>query len=145
MTQSPPQNFKNHARFVPLYHFALFFILMALLVWSARGMIARFSTATLFQFLLVVALVVVAFFARSFALTAQDRVIRLEMKLRMQAVTPQLMPRFAEFAPGQLTALRFASDGELQPLAQQVLDGKLATSAEIKRQIKDWQADHLRV
>ncbi len=145
MAEQRPQNFEHHARYVPLYHFVLSFLLVALLGWATREAIVHPSAATVFQFLLVVALVLVGFFARSFALTAQDRVIRLEMKLRMQAVTPQLMPRFAELTPAQLTALRFAGDAELPALAQQVLEGRLTRSVDIKRQIKDWQADHLRV
>jgi hypothetical protein len=145
MAQLLPQNFKNHARYVPLYHFVLFFMLVALLARATWAMIGHFSADTVSQFLLVAAVVLAAFFARSFALTAQDRVIRLEMKLRMQAVTPQLMPRFAEFTTGQLVALRYAGDVELQGLAQQVLDGKLTRGADIKKQVRDWQADRLRV
>ena len=145
MAEQRPQNFEHHARYVPLYHFVLSSLLIALLTWETREVIVRPSTTTVSQFLIVVALILVGFFARSFALTAQDRVIRLEMKLRMQTVTPQLMPRFAEFSPGQLTALRFAGDAELPALAQQVLEGRLTKSVDIKRQIKDWQADHLRV
>ncbi len=63
----------------------------------------------------------------------------------MQALAPNLALRFDELAPGQCTALRFASDAELPALAQQVLDGKLTKSADIKRQIKSWKADDLRV
>jgi hypothetical protein len=145
MTQQPPQNLQNHARYVPLYHFALAVLLTLLLVRATRRAVAHYSSDALVEVLLVVTIALVAYFARSFALTAQDRVIRLEMKLRMQAVAPQLMPRFAEFAPGQLTALRFAGDAELPGLAQRVLDGGLTRSGDIKKQIKDWQADRLRV
>lgn len=139
------QNLQNHARYVPVYHFVLGAILLVLLVWSGIRMASRFSTDTLFGFLLVVAVALVAFFTRSFALAAQDRVIRLEMMLRLQALAPQLMDRFDELTPGQFTALRFAGDAELPGLAQRVLEGKLTRSADIKKQIRSWRADHLRV
>ena len=145
MAQQSTQNFQNHARYVPLYHFVLSAIFAVLLGWSGKRLVSHFSADTVCEFLLVVAVVLVAFFARSFALTAQDRVIRLETRLRLQALAPQLMSRFDGLAPGQLTALRFASDAELPALAQQVLEGKLTRSADIKRQIKSWKADHLRV
>lgn len=145
LPQTSPQNYRNHARYVPLFHFVLGALLVALLGWSGRRMLAHFSVDSLAEFLLVFSLVLTAFYARAFALTAQDRVIRLEMRLRMQALAPQLAPRFDELTPGQFTALRFASDAELPALTQQVLEGKLARSADIKRQIKNWKADDLRV
>ncbi len=139
------QSFENHARFVPLYHYVLFAIVVTLVVWYGRRMILRFSADTLHDFLLVVALLLVAVFARSFALTAQDRVIRLEMRLRMQALAPQLLARFDELTPAQFTALRFASDAELPGLTQQVLEGGLRAGADIKKKIQHWKADDLRV
>ena len=83
-------------------------------------------------------------YARVFALKAQDRVIRLEMRLRMkELLPPALQPRVNEFAPGQLVAMRFASDAELPDLARQVLDGNVQDKKTIKAMIKDWQADYL--
>jgi hypothetical protein len=145
MSPRSPQNFRNHARYVPVYHFVLAPILGALLVRSGIRLASHPSADTAFGFLLVVAVVLAAFFARFFALTAQDRVIRLELRLRMQSLAPQLMSRFDELTPRQFTALRFASDAELPGLAQQVLEGKLTKGADIKRQIKQWRADELRV
>ena len=145
MAQPSSQNFQNHTRFVPLYHFVLGAILVVLLIWSGRRMVSHFTYSSLCEFLLVVAVGLTAFYARAFALAAQDRVIRLELRLRMQALAPQLMPRFDALNPGQFTALRFAGDAELPALAQQVLEGKLTKGADIKRQIRDWKADELRV
>jgi hypothetical protein len=145
MTQQTPQTFSNHARYVPLYHFVLTSIALLLLGMSIRRMALRFSAEALFEFLLVVALVLVAYFARGFALTVQDRVIRLEVRLRLQALAPDLATRFDEFTPAQFTALRFADDAELPALARQVLDGKLTKGVEIKKQIRNWKADNLRV
>ncbi len=141
----PQQNLQNHARYVPGYHFVLLFMVLGLLVWTTRAAIAHCSAATLVPVLVSVALLLNAWYARAFALTVQDRVIRLEMRLRMQAVAPQQAARFEEFSPKQLTALRFAGDAELPALAQQVLDGKLTKIADIKQQITAWRADYLRV
>jgi hypothetical protein len=87
---------------------------------------------------------VVASFARTFALTVQDRVIRLEMQVRLARLAPDLAARFGEFTVGQLCSLRFAGDGELPELARRVLSEKLDDRKAIKKQIRDWQADHLR-
>jgi hypothetical protein len=140
----PTQNLKNHARYVPMYHLVTFGILMAVLVRAVRNLALHPSVDAGFDVALGVALVLLAWYARGFALTVQDRVIRLEMKLRLRELAPAQAARFAEFTPSQLTALRFAGDAELPGLAQQVLDGKLATAGSIKAQVQDWQADHLR-
>jgi len=85
------------------------------------------------------------FFARIFALKVQDRVIRLEMRMRLQQVLPpDLRGRIPEFAVGQLVALRFAGDAELPELARKVLDEKLTDRSAIKKMIRDWQPDELR-
>ena len=86
----------------------------------------------------------VAFWARLFALRVQDRVIRLEMRLRLLQVVPALAPRLDEFTINQLCSLRFAGDGELPALAEKVLADKLDDRKAIKRMIRDWQADLLR-
>jgi hypothetical protein len=84
-------------------------------------------------------------FARVFALTVQDRVIRLEMRLRMRELLPaDLQPRINEFTHKQLVAMRFASDAELPALARTVLDERLTDGTAIKRLVRDWQADTLR-
>ena len=94
---------------------------------------------------MALALLVLAFSARIMALTVQDRVIRLEMQLRMQQVLPaDLRARIPEFSTSQLVALRFASDGELPELAQKVLQDKLTDRTTIKKMIRDWQPDVLR-
>jgi hypothetical protein len=78
-------------------------------------------------------------------LRVQDRVIRLEERLRMQRLLPaDLQERIGEFAPGQLVALRFASDSELPGLARKVLDDKVAGGKAIKQMVKNWRADYLR-
>lgn len=88
----------------------------------------------------------VAMMARIYSLCLQDRIIRLEMRLRLRETLPaELHPRLSEITLKQLIALRFASEAELVELVPRVLDKSLVTSTEIKQQIRDWQADHLRV
>ena len=83
--------------------------------------------------------------SRTQALTVQDRVIRLEMRLKLRGLLPpDLQPRISELTPRQLVALRFASDAELPDLVREVLAGKLATSKEIKMRVRSWQSDWLR-
>jgi hypothetical protein len=82
---------------------------------------------------------------RAFAVTVQDRVIRLEMRLRLERVLPaELKARIPELGVRQLVALRFASDAELPALVREVLDGKTTRPKDIKLKIRDWQGDHLR-
>jgi hypothetical protein len=93
-----------------------------------------------------VALIILALFARVFALKAQDRVIRLEMRLRMRDLLPEdLRERINDFTPTQMVGLRFASDAELPELARQVLDENITKSTPIKKMITDWQGDFFRV
>jgi hypothetical protein len=83
--------------------------------------------------------------ARMFALSVQDRVIRMEERLRCERLLPQdLQPRIVELEPGQLISLRFASDAELPALARRVLDEKIKDRKAIKQQIKNWRPDYLR-
>lgn len=145
MAQPSPQNLANHKRYVPLYHLVLFVVLLASLGLAAMRLVAHRSTATLLDFLLAVAVALAAYFARGFALTVQNRVIRLEVRLRLQALAPDLAARFDEITIPQVVALRFASDAELPALARQALEGKLTSGVDIKKQIQNWKPDHLRV
>jgi len=95
--------------------------------------------------LTAVALILLAWYARVFALTVQDRVIRLEMRQRLrEALPPALHARISDFTRGQLVALRFTSDGELAELAQAVLRDNIQDKRAIKQMIKVWNPDHLR-
>ena len=96
--------------------------------------------------LLAVGLILLSLAARLQALKAQDRVIRLEERLRYQAVLPSaLAQEAANLKTGQMIALRFASDAELPQLVEKTLNGELQTSKEIKLAIKNWRGDYLRV
>jgi hypothetical protein len=141
----PAQSYKNHAKTVPAFHFVAVPLLMVNLVWAVRRATEAPSADTVIAATTAVALIIVAFLARIFALQVQDRVIRLEMRLRLREVLPiGLHPRIVDFTTGQLVALRFASDAELPELAQVVLRDHITNKKAIKLMIKEWHADHQR-
>ena len=145
MAAESTQSFKNHRKYAPLLHFV---VLPILAVNALRSIVVAFTRPgwdTALAVLVSVALILVAELARSFALRVQDRVIRLEMRVRLREVLPpDLVPRITELQPRQLVALRFAGDRELPALTRRVLDERLQDAKAIKQLITDWQADHLR-
>jgi hypothetical protein len=139
------QDFENHAKFLPPFHFFVAPILLINIGWCIYQMIHAFSAGSVIALLVALALLGLAFTARIMALTVQDRVIRLEMRLRMaQILPPDLRARIGDFSAGQLVALRFASDAELPELARKVLEDKVIDRTTIKKMIRDWQPDVLR-
>jgi hypothetical protein len=139
------QSFENHARIVPLYHFLTLGIFQAYFLWTLYRLIKAPSVDTSMAVLLAFALILLSLYARRFAVTVQDRVIRLEMQLRMRALLPpDLQHRIDELSTRQLVALRFASDAELPDLARAVITEKIADQKTIKKMIRDWRPDHLR-
>lgn len=139
------QNFENHAKFFPPFHYVAMPIFLLYFFWSIYRVIRVHTFESVVGLLLSVAFILLAFSARIFALTVQDRLIRLEMRLRMRQVLPaELQARIPEFEVGQLVALRFASDAELPSLAKKVLDEKLRDRKAIKRLVQNWQPDLLR-
>ncbi len=147
------QNFGNHARLVTGFHKVALPIFALNFFWSIYRVMRSFSGDSIFArldaflvLLLAVALLLLFFYARTFPLTVQDRVIRLEMTLRLgQLLPPDLRPRVHELTVGQLVALRFASDADLPELARRVLAENLTDRKAIKRSIKNWKPDFLRV
>jgi hypothetical protein len=146
MASESPQNLQNHAKLVPPFHMFVLPVFLLNAGWTIYHLIkAGISFETVLGVLVGFALLVFALFSRLFALTVQDRVIRLEMRLRLAEVLPvDLRPRIPEFTVGQLVSLRFAPDAELPALARKVLDEKMNDRKAIKQLIKNWQADHLR-
>lgn len=139
------QSFKNHAKFVPLYHGFAVPVAAINAVWLSYRALTRPSWDTAIAALMGIALALMFLLSRVFALTVQDRVIRLEMRLRLrELLPPDLQGRIPEFTPSQLVALRFASDRELPALARRVLDERLRDRKAIKMLIQDWNPDHLR-
>ena len=146
MGQAQPQTYANHARLVPAFHFFVLPILAIHFLYSAYLAIVGPSIENILWALVALALVAVALCARLFALWAQDRVIRLEMRLKLAEVLPDdLKSRISDLTTEQLVALRFASDAELADLVRQALAGSLSDQKAIKQAIKDWQADYQRV
>ena len=146
MAEPTPQTYQNHTRWVTGFHFVTLPILALNLVWNLYRLITSFSFETVVGLLLAFALALGIVYARTFALVAQDRVIRLEERMRMHTLLPDdLKPRINEFTTSQLIALRFASDGELPDLARKVLDEKIAERKPIKEAIKTWRPDYQRV
>jgi len=150
-----PQNLSNHAKIVPAFHFFVLPVLTLNLVWSSiYGIKLLLNSALgvwpriggLVMILIALALIALAFLARLFALGVQDRVIRLEERLRYQQLLPvDLQSRITDFTVNQLVSLRFASDAELPALARKVLDGKIDNRKAIKQMIQNWRADYQRV
>jgi Family of unknown function (DUF6526) len=140
------QNYSNHVRWVPTFHFFVMPVLLLNLGWSIYRIISQgFSWDALIRLLTAVALVLLMFNARLFALSVQDRVIRMEERQRMARLLPDdLKPRIGELTPKQLVALRFAGDEELPALARKVLNDKLTDGKTIKQMVKNWRADFLR-
>jgi hypothetical protein len=145
MEKEKPQNFDNHARFVPAFHF---FVLPVLLINFGRSLYLLRHGVTrgmIFEVLMAAALLTIALTARTFALSVQDRVIRLEMQLRMAELFPMdLKGKINEFTVGQLVGLRFASNEELPELARRVLQDRISDRAAIKKMVKNWRPDYLR-
>ena len=139
------QSFANHTKIVPPFHFVVLGIFTINLGWSIYRIAHAFSAESVISLLLAIAFILAALYGRLFALTVQDRVIRLEMRLRMMQLLPaDLRTRIPEFTVNQLVALRFASDGELPALARKVLDEKLTDRKTIKQMIQNWEPDFLR-
>ncbi|HEV2215473.1 MAG TPA: DUF6526 family protein [Terracidiphilus sp.] len=140
-----PQNLKNHARFDPLFHLVLLFTLFANLVYAVAHVIRHPGIGSGW----FVVLSVVAFLAllrmRQYPLKVQDRVIRLEERLRLQSLAPaEWHAQITRLSEDQLIGLRFAGDDEVVELAKQALEHNLSRK-QIKERIKSWRADNWRV
>jgi Family of unknown function (DUF6526) len=141
----PTQSYATHTKLVPAYHYLTFAILTLNLGWSVWQAIRHLSFATVLGAALAIALILIALYARTFALTVQDRVIRLEERLRLEKLLPaDLVARIPEINRSQFVALRFASDEEVTELVREVLSGNLRSRDEIKKRVRNWRADHLR-
>ena len=139
------QNYKNHTRFYPPFHFVASPILLLYLVNELRHLWLNPNRSTAFAALVAFGIFAGLFAARGMALKVQDRVIRLEMQARMRSLLPaDLQARSHELTPQQMVALRFAGDTELAELVRSVLAGKITSQKAIKLAINDWKGDYLR-
>lgn len=140
------QNYQNHTRWYPLQHFVLTPMIFAFLIY-AIVQVSRFPSVDRAMLLfLAVALIIQSLVARLNALRVQDRLIRLEERLRYQNILPKdLAEKAVSLRTSQMIALRFASDNELPDLVQKTLSGNFEKTKDIKLAVKNWRGDYLRV
>jgi hypothetical protein len=146
MAEPAEQTYATHRRFVPMYHVVAAALFLANIVYAVIQLLGGFTVGRLIHGLTAIALLILYWYARTFATGVQDRVIRLEERLRLQELLdPDLRARIPELTTRQLVALRFASDGELEGLVRRVFDERIDDPETIKRAIVDWRPDHCRV
>jgi len=145
MSESTPQNLKNHGRTDPLYHLVLFLVLVANVVFAVFHEIHHHTITSAWFLVLSLVAFILLIKLRTYPLKVQDRVIRLEERLRLQALAPaEWHPQIAHLTEDQLIGLRFAADDELVALAKQALEEHL-TRKQIKERIKNWRPDNWRI
>ena len=145
MAEPVSQTFSNHTRYDPPFHFFVLPVFAITLIVTIVHLVRRPGLHSAWLVVFVVAAVVVVFKSRLYALKVQDRVIRLEERLRLASLLDEsLRPRIGEFTESQLVGLRFASDAELPALAAKALSEKLSRD-EIKKAVQQWRPDNWRV
>jgi Family of unknown function (DUF6526) len=145
MADKTPQSFAHHARYDPPFHFFVVPVFVAAVVWSIAHLVRHLGLHSAGLSVFLIAALLAVFQTRVNALKVQDRVIRLEERLRLAAILPSpLQARIPELTEDQLVGLRFASDGELAKLAERALNEKLSR-ADIKKSIQSWRPDYWRV
>ncbi len=139
------QSYGSHRRWFPLFHFISVPILSVNLLLQLYMIYRRPGVWSVWNAIVAAALVTLAFSSRLMALRVQDRLIRLEERLRLQQILPpDLRGRIGELRTGQLIAMRFCDDAEVPDLCRAVLNGDVKTRSEIKQRIKNWKPDTLR-
>ena len=145
MSEKKPQTFANHARYDPPYHFFVLPVFFLLAIAGTIHFIRWPGWHSALMFVVAVALATAVSKIRTYALRVQDRIIRLEERLRLTALlTEPLRSRIPELSEGQLVALRFASDAEAPALTERALAEKLSR-ADIKKAIQTWRPDYWRI
>ena len=141
-----PQNYANHARRPPTLFLAGAFLSTAATVGVGILLVVDFSAGNLALFAVAACTAIALLAARRFATGVQDRVIRLEERLRLERILPdELKGEIGQLTTDQLIALRFASDAELPGLVRRVLAGELTSRDSIKQAVEDWRPDHQRI
>ena len=145
MSKTSPQNLKNHTRLDPLFHIVLTLIVALNLIYSVVHLVRHFSWQSAWFVVLSAGAVIVLLKLRTYPLKVQDRVIRLEERLRLQALAPaEWHAQIYRLSEDQLIGLRFAGDDEVVALAKQALEENL-NRKQIKERIRNWRADEWRV
>jgi hypothetical protein len=145
MAERSPQTLANHVRLDPPYHY---FVLPVLAItWIVSIVFALRHPGFVYVWIVIfnTALIVAVIRSRQYALKVQDRVIRLEERMRLATLLPEsLRPQIAKLSEGQFIALRFASDAEVPALVERTLAANM-TPTDIKQAIKNWRPDYWRV
>jgi len=145
MSDSSPQSFKKHGRLDPSFHGVLFAVLVANLVFACIHLYHHHDIHAGWFLVLSLAAFIAWVKVRTYPLKVQDRVIRLEERLRLQALAPaEWHAQIYRLSEDQLIGLRLAADDEVVELAKQALEGNL-NRKQIKERIKSWRADHWRI
>ncbi len=140
------QTYANHTRWHPPFHFFVLPVMIINVVWSIVYFFISPGWNRGWAIVVSLALLVLASVARTNALRAQDRIIRLEEQIRYQQIlSDDCAQQARSLTIDQIIALRFAPDEEVEALVRGVLEGRLKKSADIKRAVNTWRADHLRV
>jgi hypothetical protein len=140
------QSYASHRRWIPMWHFFALPVLVINVIVAAVQFYREPRPITAWGIVVAIALAFAIFVSRSMPLRAQDRIIRFEERTRLERLLPSdLRGRIDDLTPSQLIALRFAADDEVPELTRRALAGELADQADIKRAIRNWRADHLRV
>jgi hypothetical protein len=139
------QSLQNHARFDPLVHFFIIPVFFFTSMWRIYRLVREPSLESAWLVVLSFALLMAGFKIRLYPLKVQDRVIRLEERLRLSMLLSEpFRSRINDLTEGQLVAIRFASDAEVPGLVEKALAGKMAP-ADIKKEIVNWRPDYFRV
>lgn len=145
MTAKPAQTYANHRRYFPLYHYVALPILLANMVVAIAHGIRRPTPFNAWLVILSLGLVAGLLASRASTLHVQNRLIALEMRLRLATtLEPALRTRIPELHLRHLVGLRFAGDSELPDLVERCLRGELTTTDAVKRAVRDWRPDYLR-
>jgi hypothetical protein len=145
MSKTSPQNLKNHTRLDPPFHIVLTLIVALNLIYSIVHLVRHFGLRSAWFAVLSLGLVIVWLKLRTYPIKVQDRVIRLEERLRLQAFAPaEWHAQIYRLSEDQLIGLRFAGDDEVVALARQALEQNL-NRKQIKERIRNWRADEWRI
>jgi hypothetical protein len=140
------QTFSTHRRWIPAWHFFALPVLMINVFVEATRFWRDPRLVNGWAVLVAIALATGIFISRSMPLRAQDRIIRLEERIRLERVLPgDMRGRIGNLTAEQFIGLRFAPDDEVPELTKRALNGELKTRADIKRAIRNWRPDHMRV
>lgn len=139
------QTYKTHRRYNPVIHFFVEPVLVLNIIAQAIRFNKYRTPSTGWTVMVAIALAVFVFAARYMTSRVQDRVIRLEERIRLGSLLPEdLRSRVNDLTPSQLIGLRFAPDEEAAALASRCLAGELTKAEQIKKEVKTWRPDYMR-